>query len=129
MLISLDADEREGMNELTGSTETFCRKTLVQLLLNPQLGEAVAPELAQANEDLRTLDVLRPRLQRLHRLGMRAQDTTLVLGNYVIMASLIGYGVLEQADRHHGLEAMRDDLGGRRRRRRRSDDALPGSAD
>ena len=129
MLISLDPDERAGMNELTGSTEVFCRKTLVQLLLNPQLGEEVAPELAQANEDLRTLDLLRPRLQRLCRLGERAQDTSLVLGNYVIMASLIGYSVLESADRHHGLEAMRERLGGRRRRRRKQDDALPGPSD
>jgi len=129
MLVSLDPDERAGMNELTGSTETFCRKTLMQLLLNPQLGEEVAPELAQANEDLRSLDLLRPRLQRLRRLGERAQDTSLVLGNYVIMASLIGYSVLESADRHHGLEAMREGMGGRRHRRRRQDDALPGSSE
>ena len=129
MLISLDPAEREGMTELGGNTETFCRKTLVQLLLNPQLGEEVAPELAQANEDLRTLDVLRTRLQRLHRLGTRAQDTTLVLGNYVVMASLIGYGVLESADRHHGLELLRDRLRSPRRRRFKHNDTLPGSSD
>jgi hypothetical protein len=130
MLVSLEPSERECMNELGGTTESFCRQTLVRLLLNPQLGEEVAPELAQANEDLRALDLLRPRLQRLHRLGMRAQDTTLVLGNYVVMASLIGYGVLESAGRHAGLEGLRDRMGsGRRRRGRRPDDAGSGGAD
>jgi hypothetical protein len=129
MLIALDPTERECMTELTGSNEAFCRKTLVQLLLNPQLGKEVASELAQANEDLRTLDLLRPRLQRLQRLGDRAQDTTLVLGNYVIMASLIGYGVLESADRHHGLEMLRDRLRSPRRRRFKHNDTRTDPSD
>lgn len=126
MLISLDPRERDGMNEMAGPTEAFCRQTLMRLMLNPQLGGHVAPDLAQANEDLRALDLLRPRLERIHRLGERANDTQLMLGNYVVMASLVGYSVLESAGRQQGLEDLRDRLGPRRRRRPR--DAAPGTS-
>ena len=128
MLISLDPREREGMNEMGEDTEKFCRQTLMRLLLNPHLGQGVASDLAQANEDMRTLDILRPRLQRLHRLGERAQDTRLMLGNYVIMASLVGYSVLEGAGKQDGLEELRDSIGYRRRSRRRRDDAARGAS-
>ncbi|QSX78627.1 hypothetical protein [Agrilutibacter solisilvae] len=77
---------------------------------------------------MRTLDILRPRLQRLHRLGERAQDTRLMLGNYVIMASLVGYSVLEGAGKQDGLEELRDSIGYRRRSRRRRDDAARGAS-
>ena len=127
-LILLDEREREGMTELAPSTEAFCRQTLMRLLLNPQVTpEHLLGDLAQANEDLRTLDRLRPRLLRLHRLGERANDTRLMLGNYVVMASIVGYGVLRHAGKEHGLEELRDSLASGRRRRR--NDTAPGPSD
>ena len=117
-LVSLTPSEREDMTEMGENTEQFCRATLMRLMANPQLDVDLL-DMAQANEDLRTLDRLRPRLQRLQRLGERAGDTRLMLGNYVILASLLGYGMLQSADRHHGLERLRDRL---RARRSESDD-------
>ena len=126
-LISLTDREREGMTEMVDSTETFCRQTLMRLLLNPHLN-AHALDMAQANEDLRTLDRLRPRLQRLHALGERANDTRLMLGNYVIMASLVGYSLLKSVGKEKGLEELRDTLSYTSGRRRKPRDAAPGPA-
>ncbi|KQY55056.1 hypothetical protein [Lysobacter sp. Root494] len=93
--------------------ERFCRETLMRLLLNPQLDVSDIPH---ANEALRALDQLRPRLVRLQRLGERASHAHSVLSEHVMLCALIGYGTLRNADQHHGLEPLREATRARRRR-------------
>lgn len=102
---------------LGGEQERFCRETLMRLLLNPQLDVADIPD---ANEALRALDQLRPRLVRLQRLGERASHAHSVLSEHVMFCAMIGYGTLQSAGQHHGLELLRDAMWSPRRRGRSS---------
>jgi hypothetical protein len=99
---------------LGGAQERFCRETLMRLLLNPQLDVSDIPE---ANEVLRALDQLRPRLVRLQRLGERASHAHSVLSEHVMFCAMIGYGTLQNANQHHGLEPLRDAVWSPRRRK------------
>jgi len=99
---------------LGGEQERFCRETLMRLLLNPQLD---ASDIPHANEALRALDQLRPRLVRLQRLGERASHAHSMLSEHVMLCGLLGYGVLQNADQHHGLETLREAMWSPRRRR------------
>jgi hypothetical protein len=69
---------------------------------------------------LRALDQLRPRLVRLQRLGERASHAHSVLSEHVIFCAMIGYGTLQNADQHHGLEPLREAMWSPRRRGRSS---------
>jgi hypothetical protein len=102
---------------LGGEQERFCRETLMRLLLNPQLDVSDIPH---ANEALRALDQLRPRLVRLQRLGERASHAHSVLSEHVKFCAMIGYGTLQNAGQHHGLEVLRDAMWSPRRRGRSS---------
>ena len=97
--------------------ERFCRETLMRLMLNPQLDVSDIPD---ANEALRALDQLRPRLVRLQRLGERASHAHSVLSEHVMFCAMIGYGTLQNAGQHHGLEPLRDAMWSPRRRGRSS---------
>lgn len=97
--------------------ESFCRETLMRVLQNPQLD---ASDLSDASEVLRALDQLRPRLTRLQRLGERASHAHSALSEHVIMCGLLGYGLLEAAGRHQGLESLREAMWSPRRRGRSS---------
>ena len=111
-LIALDGDERKGLNRMGGKSEQFCRQTLNVLGQNPQIVPA-SIGLAAAQEDLTTLDRLRPRLQRLLKLAERAQDSETALGSDVMSLALEGYALLKVAGRNQGLEALRKELSGR----------------
>ena len=102
---------------LQGDAERFCRATLMRLVLNPQL-DAEGLGVADAGEMLRALDQLRPRLERLQRLGERASHAQSALSESLMTAATLGYGVLESADRHEGLERLRAAWQPRRRRNR-----------
>ena len=108
-LLSLEASERRGLTKMGDKSEAFCRQTLMALVQNPQVVPG-SLDLAEANQDLRTLDQLRPRLARLQRLGERASDTEMALGSDVMTASLMGYGLLKIAGKHQGLESLRKAL-------------------
>lgn len=102
---------------LGGRRESFCRETLMRVLQNPQLD---ASDLSDASEVLRALDQLRPRLVRQQRLGERASHGHSALSEHVMMCGLLGYGLLEAAGRHHGLESLREAMWSPRRRGRSS---------
>lgn len=102
---------------LQGDAERFCRETLMRLVLNPQL-DAEGVGVADAGEMLRALDQLRPRLERLQRLGDRASHAHSALSESLMTAATLGYALLESADRHEGLERLRAAWQPRRRRNR-----------
>lgn len=111
-LVALDTDERKGLNRMGAKSEQFCRQTLALLAQNPQV---VPPSLglADAQQDLATLDRLRPLLARLQRLSARADDTETALGSDVMTLALEGYALLKVAGRNQGLETLRRELGSR----------------
>jgi hypothetical protein len=98
---------------LQGDAERFCRETLMRLMLNPQL-DAEGLGMSDAGEMLRALDQMRPRLERLQRLGGRASHAQSALSESL----MLGYALLESADRHEGLERLRVAWQPRRRRYR-----------
>ena len=91
---------------LQGDAERFCRETLMRLMLNPQL-DAEGLGMSDAGEMLRALDQMRPRLERLQRLGERASHAQSALSESLMIAATLGYALLESADRHEGLERLR----------------------
>lgn len=111
-LIALDVDVRKGLSRMGPKSEQFCRQTLSALTQNLQV---VPPSvgLAEALNDLETLDRLRPRLHRLRKLAERADDSEVALGSDVMSLALEGYALLKVAGRNQGLEALRRELSGR----------------
>jgi hypothetical protein len=111
-LISLNADDRRGLVRMGPKSEAFCRQTLNVLAQNPQV---IPPSLSltEAHADLSALDALRPRLARLQRLTVRAEDTDEALGSDVMSFALEGYALLKVAGRNQGLEGLRSELSSR----------------
>lgn len=111
-LVALTMDQRKSLTKMGEKSETFCRQTLSLLDQNRQV---VPPSigLEDAMSDMLTLDQLRPRLQRLLRLGERAADTESALGNDVMVTSLQGYALLKVVGKNQALEGLRKTLGTR----------------
>jgi hypothetical protein len=102
------ADRRaaaQGAEDGDGS-EVFCRQT--ELVLRQNAG-MVPPdfELAELQQDIATLDALRPRLQRLRTLTDRADDTELALGSDILSASLDGYALTKVIGQGTGLDTLK----------------------
>ena len=64
-------------------------------------------ELAELQQDIVTLDTLRPRLQRLRSLTDRADDTELALGSDILSASLDGYALTKVIGQGTGLDTLK----------------------
>jgi hypothetical protein len=64
-----------------------------------------------AIEDLKALDQLRPRLERLSRLTDRGASTDLALGSDIMSASLQVYIALKASGGAEGLDPLRKELG------------------
>lgn len=112
--------------ELGGRQEIFCRETLMRLVQNPHL-TAGEPLYDTANEALRALDQLRPRLTRLQRLGEEATRIESMLSEHVLFVAHMGYFALRAKDQARGLEALHAGLSWRRRGRNDRDfDVSPG---
>lgn len=77
-------------------------------------------DVADAVNDLKTLDQLRPRAIRLSRLMSRLSDTDFALGSDVMHTATQGYALLKVVGRAQGLEEIRKDLGARFVKRRRA---------
>ena len=118
-LIALNPEQRRSLARMGDKSEAFCRQTLTVLAQNPQV---LPPsyDLAEAQDDLRTRDCLRPRLMRLMRLSERADDSDTALGSDVMSAALEGYALLRVSGRNQGLESLRDALSVRFAGRRRA---------
>lgn len=111
-LVGLTAAERKQLTKMGTKSETFCRQTMSLMAQNPQLVPASVP-LADSQQLLGALDQLRPRMQRLQRLGERVADTDMAAGAAVMRTALQGYALLKVSGRGQGLEALREAVGER----------------
>jgi hypothetical protein len=121
-LVGLTADQRRMLTKMGNKSEAFCRQTMSLLGQNPQL----VPEsvrLADSRQLLAALDELRPRMQRLQRLGERIADTDTAVGSAVMQTALQGYALLKVTGRNQGLEALRESVGERFARKPRTPEA------
>jgi hypothetical protein len=121
-LVGLTADQRRMLTKMGNKSEAFCRQTMSLLGQNPQL----VPEsvrLGDSRQLLAALDELRPRMQRLQRLGERIADTDTAVGSAVMQTALQGYALLKVTGRNQGLEALRESVGERFARKPRAPEA------
>lgn len=118
VLVSLSVADKRRVTPMGEKSEAFCRQTLQLLAENPQL---VPPNLdvADALSDLKSLDVLRPRVVRLTRLLSRAQDTEFALGCDAMSVAMRGYSLLKGVSDREGLKELRRGLGVRFAKTRR----------
>ena len=117
-LIELSVDERRGLNKMGDKSEPFCRQTLIVLAKNPQI-LPVELNLAEAEADLRNLDLLRPQFARLRQLVAKADDTEMALGSDVLAAALDGYALAKVFNKGVALVALKEMMSGRYGRSRR----------
>lgn len=116
--VALPPGTKKRMQPMGEKSEAFCRQALRVQKENPQV---VPPNLdvADAVQDLKTLDQLRPRAIRLSRLMSRLADTDFALGSDVMQTATQGYALLKVVGRAQGLDEVRKDLGARFIKRRR----------
>ena len=117
-LIELSVDERRTLNKMGDKSEAFCRQTLVVLAQNPQILPAEL-NLAEAEGDLRNLDLLRPQFARLRQLVAKADDTEMALGSDILATALDGYALAKVFDKGAALDALKEAMAGRFGRSRR----------
>ena len=105
-LVTLTAEQRRKALKMGDGSEVFCRQT--ELVLRQNAGMVPADfELAELQQDIATLDALRPRLQRLRTLTDRADDTELALGSDILSASLDGYALTKVIGQGTGLDTLK----------------------
>ena len=105
-LVTLTAVQRRKALKMGDGSEVFCRQT--ELVLRQNAGMVPADfELDELQQDLATLDALRPRLQRLRTLTDRADDTELALGSDILSASLDGYALTKVIGQGTGLDTLK----------------------
>ena len=105
-LVTLTAEQRRKALKMGDGSEVFCRQT--ELVLRQNAGMVPADfELAEFQQDIATLDALRPRLQRLRALTDRADDTELALGRDILSASLDGYALTKVIGQGTGLDTLK----------------------
>lgn len=111
-LVGLTIDERKSLMKMGNKSEAFCRQTVSLLGQNPQMVPA-SLHLADSQQLLGGMDQLRPRMQRLQRLGERMTDTDMAAGATVMRTALQGYALLKVSGKNQGLEALRETIGAR----------------
>ena len=104
-LPELTPDERRQLTKMGDKSEAFCRQTLVVLAQHPEVLPANF-DLTEAQNDLKQLDQLRPRLHRLERLQGKGWDADTALGSDVMSACLDGYALLKVTGKSAGLGAV-----------------------
>ena len=122
--IALQPDDRVEMKKMGPKSREFCEQALSLLESNPQM---VPPNLglAEALADRTALEQLRPRLQQLHQLVERGDDTEMALGSDMMAIALEGYRLLEVSGKGEALKSARRDLSARFARKRRTVEAEP----
>jgi hypothetical protein len=113
--------DRRRLFKMGPKTETFCRRALLLLETNP---DAASPslDLPRAQTHLRSVDRLRPRLQRLQQLESLLADTITLLGVDVAERARIGFHVMRNTGKVKGLKPLEKHLGARYRRAPRNAD-------
>ena len=106
-LIELSIDDRRRLAKMGEKSESLCRQTLMLLGQNAQL---IPPgyDLAEAQRDLATLDLLVPRFSRLRQLLRKADDTEMALGSDIMSAALTGYAIAKAFGKGAGLDALKE---------------------
>jgi hypothetical protein len=110
--IAMPADERRHLTKMGAKSEAFCRQAMDVMGANPK----VLPgnfDLSGLQQDLATLDLLRPRLVRLSRLLELANDTETALGSDLMNGALEGYALLKVSGKGEGVEGLRRTLSAR----------------
>ena len=106
-LVTLTAEQRRKALKMGDGSEVFCRQT--ELVLRQNAGMVPADfELAEFQQDIATLDALRPRLQRLRALTDRADDTELALGSDILSASLDGCALTKVFGKGTSLDTLKE---------------------
>lgn len=116
-LIELSVEQRRNLSKMGDKSEAFCRQALIVLAENRQI---LPPglDLAEAEQDLRSLDQLRPRFARLRRLVANADDTEMALGSDILNFALDGYAVAKVIGKGAALATMKEAMSARYGRRR-----------
>ena len=110
-LIALSNTVKRRMRKMGVKGEGFSRQALQVISQNPDMIPANIP-VADALEDLKLLDQLRPRLTRLTRLCQRGNDTDAALGNDIMTVALQAYGLLKLTGAGEGMASLRRELKG-----------------
>lgn len=118
--VALQPEDRVEIKKMGPKSREFCEQTLTLLANNPQI---VPPNLglAEALADRTALEQLRPRLQQLHQLVERADDTEMALGSDLMAISLEGYRLLEVSGKGEALKSARRELSARFARKARTE--------
>jgi hypothetical protein len=118
-LVELSTYERRHLIKMGDKSEAFCRQTLTLLDQNRQM---VPPSfnLADAQSDLATHDLLRPLFTRLRQLISRADSTEMALGSDIMSAALEGYALAQMFGKGAELEALRETMSMRLSRKGKS---------
>ena len=118
-LIELSIDDRRSLAKMGEKSESLCRQTLMLLGQNTQL---IPPgyDLAEAQRDLATLDLVVPRFSRLRQLLRKAGDTEMALGSDILSAALEGYAIAKAFGKGAGLDALKEVMATRFSGRRRA---------
>jgi hypothetical protein len=118
-LIDLTPGQRRELTKMGDKSENFVRQTFVVARQNV----AALPAnflLPEAENDIATLDKLRPRLANLTSLTERLNDTVVALGSDAMVAALEAYGLLKISGRGEGLDQLRQEMSARFARGSRS---------
>ena len=123
-LIELSVADRRSLIKMGDKSEAFCRQTLIVLDQN----RTILPpnfDFNEAVQDLATLDLLRPRFQRLRQLIGKADDTEMALGSDVMSAALDGYALAKVFGKGAGLETLREAMSARYSRKPKTPSDVP----
>lgn len=108
-LIALAPTVKRRIRKMGSKGESFSRQALQTIRQNPEMIPPNMP-VAEALQDLKELDQLRPRLTRLSRLCQRGDDTHIALGADVMRVALQAFGQLKLTGVGEGMIQMRREL-------------------
>ena len=123
-LIELSVADRRSLVKMGDKSEAFCRQTLIVLDQNRQILPPTF-DLAEAVQDLATLDLLRLPFNRLRQLMGKADDTEMALGSDVMSAALDGYALAKVFGKGAGLETLREAMSARYSRKPKTPADVP----
>jgi hypothetical protein len=123
-LIELSAADKRSLVKMGDKSEAFCRQTLIVLDQNRQILPPTF-DLAEAVQDLATLDLLRLPFNRLRQLMGKADDTEMALGSDVMSAALDGYALAKVFGKGAGLETLREAMSARYSRKPKTPADVP----
>ena len=111
-LMDLTVTHRKELTKMGPKSEAFCRQTAVVLAENgPSLPATYQLHLLQ--DDIASIDLVRPLFTRLNQLMEKAGDTEMAIGSDIMAGALEGYGVLKVTGKGAGLDDLRAQMSAR----------------